>query len=97
MLQIYAPLAGLLCVVFWLGVLSERVASQSRKIQNLETEVDKLKGEDGHGSERIVRLEVKVENVETQGQSILRSLEGIQRQLANMIQRGMPREFGVET
>lgn len=93
MLQLYAPLAGLLCVVFWLGVLSERVSTLKARVASAEGEIKKIQGDDGAGIGRIIRLEITVENLAVQVQSIVRSMEGVQRQFANMIQRGPPMEF----
>lgn len=92
-LQLYTPLAGLLVVVFWLGVLSERVGQLRARLAKAEGDIATLRGDDGQGSARIVRLEVQVENLGKQGESILRAMEGVQRQLANLMQKAPPREF----
>ena len=92
-LQLYTPLAGLLVVVFWMGVLSERVGSLRGRLAKAEGDIAALRGEDGQGSSRILRLEITVENQAAQVASILRSLEGISRQLANLMQKSAPREY----
>jgi hypothetical protein len=87
LLQFYAPLAGLLLVVFWLGVLSQRVKSAEEKIQRME----EAEGEGGV-VERMVRLEVHSENILKQQEIQTREMAGVQRQLANML-RAAPRTF----
>lgn len=83
LVQLYAPLAGLLAVVFWLGVLSQ-------KVKALETTVTELQEHDGPGgnSERLVRLEVTMEGVQTTLQSLDRGMQGVQRQLGNLMLKG---------
>jgi hypothetical protein len=87
-LQFYAPFAGLLCVVFWLGVLSQRV-------KNLEAAVKKLENlEESDGDIRkLVTLEVQMGNVLERLASVDRSLSGVQRQLGNLASRPPPQEF----
>lgn len=79
-LQSYAPFAGLLMVVFWLGVLSNRVAT-------LEREEKDRKGREA-GSllerDRITKMETILEGVKTQVEGMVRELSGVQRQLANI-------------
>ncbi len=85
-MQLYAPLAGLLVVVFWLGVLSQRVKSLEEDVKDLKSDG----GKDG-SSERIVRLEVKMDGVGEQLASINRNMAGVQRQLANIATgQGLP-------
>jgi predicted ATP-grasp superfamily ATP-dependent carboligase len=81
LVQLYAPLAGLLGVVFWLGVLSEKVSALKTKLKELENKIEK----DEEEGKEIVRLQVKVDNLETTAKSIQRSVEGIQRQLGNLM------------
>ena len=94
-LQLYTPLAGLLVVVFWLGVLSERVGQLRSRLTKAEADITILQGEDGHGSVRLVRLEVQMENIAAQVESMVRAMEGVQRQFANLMQRPTPREFEI--
>ncbi len=79
-LQSYAPFAGLLMVVFWLGVLSNRVATLERE------ERDRKEREAGSLLERdrITRMETILGGVETQVGGMKRELSGIHRQLANI-------------
>lgn len=93
LVQLYAPLAGLLMVVFWLGVLSQRVKS-------LEGQVASLEEHDGPGGsgERLVRLEVTMESVQSTLLSLDRGMQGVQRQLGNlMIKGGAGFETGAHT
>lgn len=90
LLQFYAPLAGLLGVVFWLGVLSERVKTLSRRVDDLE----KAGEEAGGDVRKLVTLEVQMGNVLTRLDSVDRSLSGVQRQLGNLVVKGPPHEFG---
>ncbi len=79
-LQLYAPLAGLLAVVFWLGVLSNRVST-------LEREERDRKGRDTVSlaeRDRITRMETTLEGVNTQVERMARELGGVHRQLANI-------------
>lgn len=93
LLQLYAPLAGLLCVVFWLGVLSERVGSLKTRLTAAELEIASMKGDDGAGVGRVIRLEVQMENLSKTIESVQRSIDGFQRQFANLMQKGTVHEF----
>lgn len=83
LLQLYAPLAGLLALAFWVGVLSQ-------KVKGLEDDVKDLRdqGSEGGVSERIVRLEVQMEGMQASLEKIERGMEGVQRQLGNLMQKG---------
>lgn len=91
--QFYAPLAGLLAVVFWLGVLSQRVKTAEEKIKRME----EAEGEGGV-IERLVRLEVHSENTLKQLEAQTREMAGVQRQLGNLMRGGAGKiiEFGGE-
>lgn len=84
LLQLYAPLAGLLAVVFWLGVLSQRV----RQLENIAKD-------DRSSSERLVRVETKMEAFKEDLTGINANLTGINRQLANIAQKGLEFRPGV--
>jgi hypothetical protein len=73
LVQLYAPLAGLLIIAFWLGVLSQRV-------KQLESNMP--------DSKMLARLEVKVEAIEADLQGIRRDIHTIQRQLGNLMTGG---------
>lgn len=79
-LQFYAPMAGLLCVVFWLGVLSNRVVTLERE------ERDRKDREKGVADERdrLVRMETLLDAAKDQMDRMTRELAGMQRQLANI-------------
>lgn len=90
LVQLYAPLAGLLILAFWTGSLSE-------KVRNLQGAVKKLEAEDSANreTERIIRLEVQSEGVEKTLASIDRSIQGINRQLATLANLQMGYKVGV--
>ncbi len=77
--QLYAPLAGLVMLAFWTGMLSERV-------KNLQIAVSKLQSDEDHdrGFERLIRLEERVESVDKTLEKFDRTMQGISRQLANL-------------
>lgn len=78
LLQLYAPLAGLLAVVFWLGVLSNRV-------RQLE---DKTKS-DGSMVSDIAVLKSQVGDVREDIAGIHADINGINRILANIASKGL--------
>lgn len=84
-LQLYAPLAALLALAAWVGALSQKVRDQGDDIKEL-----KEAGSEGGVMERLVRLEVNSENTTKSLESVDRSLQGIQRQLGNMMHKGNP-------
>lgn len=80
LVQLYAPLAGLLVVTFWLGVLSSRVMTLEREERDRkEREKD---GQDDHDS--IVRMETHIEALTDGLKAVQRELAGVHRALANM-------------
>lgn len=79
-LQLYAPLAGLLAVVFWLGVLSNRVATLEREERDRKEREKAVFDE----RDRIVRMETLLDAVKDQMDRMARELAGMQRQLANI-------------
>ena len=87
LVQLYAPLAGLLVLAFWVGSLSERV-------KNLRRDLDKVlvreAAETGEGGmlERMIRMEIKLEGAGTQLESLDRHMQGVQRQIANLMKAG---------
>lgn len=94
--QLYAPLAGLLALAFWVGMLSQKVSDQKEDITGLKEDVHSLKEENAEGgaTERLVRLEVTLENAVTEIAKMGRSMEGVQRQLGNLMQKpGSVTEF----
>lgn len=81
LLQFYAPMAGLLGVVFWLGVLSNRVATLEREERDRKDR-EKLATDE---RDRIVRMETKMDAMEAKIDHLGREMAGMQRQLANII------------
>lgn len=81
LVQLYAPLAGLLVLAFWVGALSQKVANLKEDVKDLE------EGADAAGTirDRLTRIEVKFEGVEGDLTSIKRGMEGVQRQLGNLM------------
>lgn len=94
LVQLYAPLAGLLGITFWLGMLTQRV-------RGLEVDAADLKrfNEEGGSGERLVRLEVKMEDATRAIGSLDRSMQGVQRTLANWTRKTTSpiHEFGGDT
>lgn len=81
LLQLYAPLAGLLGLAFWVGVLSERV-------KGLRFDVQELKNENtAGGAPAIIRLKVEMEAVKEALGKLTRGMESVNRQLANLMQK----------
>ena len=79
-IAVYAPFAGLLAVVFWLGVLSNRVAT-------LEREERDRKGRDKTDFEerdRLTRVETILDSLSDKVGRVERQVEGVHRQLANL-------------
>jgi hypothetical protein len=81
LLQLYAPLAGMLALAFWVGVLSERV-------KGLRFDVQELKNDSTvSGSPAVIRLEEHVSSLKTAVDKLTRGMDGVQRQLGNLMQR----------
>lgn len=82
-LQFYAPFAGLLAVVFWLGVLSNRVATLEREERDRKArEKDGLTDRD-----KVTRMETLLDGSIEKIESLGRQLDGVHRQLANIATR----------
>lgn len=81
LVQLYAPLLGLLVLAFWVGSLSQRVVT-------LERDVGELK-RDGEGEvtirDRLTALETKFDIASGDIKSIKRGMDGVQRQLGNLM------------
>lgn len=79
LLQLYAPLAGMLGLAFWVGMLSERV-------RGLKDDVAKLQDQDTVAdAPAVVRMETRMGAMEKEMAKFGRGIEGIQRQLANLM------------
>lgn len=94
LVQFYAPLAGLLAVVFWLGVLSQRVRNLEERINVLRADHD-----DGHSDhDMLIEMRTKMSLVVDRLDIFDRRMQGVQRQLGNlMIKGGAGFEHGIET
>lgn len=93
-LAFYAPFAGLLLVVFWLGILHQRV-------RQLEERVRALQASENAGGmvDRMARLEVHSENTIATMEKIEREMAGLQRQMGNVvvaIRKGDPTPWSAE-
>ena len=80
LLQIYAPLAGLLGVAFWLGVLTQRVKISERR----QDKTDERLGALDDDKFEVGRRDEKLTNVENAVADIKRDIHAIQRTLANL-------------
>lgn len=72
LVQLYAPLAGLLVLAFWVGGLSQRVKTLEK-----ESVGDDLK-------ERVIRVEERQVYANEKLDSLDRGIAGLNRQLANI-------------
>ncbi|HKT55111.1 MAG TPA: hypothetical protein VJP88_11725 [Caulobacteraceae bacterium] len=79
-LQLYAPLAGMLAMAFWVGVLSERIKGLRADLTDLESSTN------AGGLPSIIRLEEQVRNMDSELQKLNRGVEGVQRQIGNLMQ-----------
>ena len=80
LLQLYAPLAGMLMLAFWVGVLSERIKGLRADLTDLESSTS------AGGLPSIIRLEEQVRNMDVELQKLNRGVEGVQRQIGNLMQ-----------
>lgn len=80
LVQLYAPLAGLLVMAFWVGALSNRVATLEREERDRKTRDQAELNE----RDRMVRVETKLESVETKLESVERELGSVHRLIANL-------------
>lgn len=74
LVQLYTPLAGLVAMAFYMGVLTQRV----RALERTQTT-------DREDTERLVRVETKVDGFGIEIGQIKMSIEGIHRALANIV------------
>ena len=79
LVQLYAPLAGMLAMIFWLGMLSERVKTVAAALAELRSENTVAE------APAVIRLESKVEAMSSSVDKLTRGMEGVQRQLGNMM------------
>lgn len=91
LLQLYAPLAGIVALAFWSGVLSQKVAGLRERIAKLEADGDG----DMKTVDRLARLETKMDANTAGVEKLNRGMEGVQRQLGNLMMKpGVVTEFG---
>lgn len=83
-LQLYAPLLGIIALAFWSGVLSQKVSSLRERVAKLEREGDG----DMKTVDRLARLETKMDTNTAGIEKLNRGMEGVQRQLGNLMQKG---------
>lgn len=84
LVQLYAPLAGLLMVVFWLGVLSQRVKDLQDRVAGLRKEQD----DSGDDHDLLVELKTKMTLIADRLDGFERGMQGVQRQLGNLMIKG---------
>ncbi|HZC15346.1 MAG TPA: hypothetical protein VE309_01155 [Caulobacteraceae bacterium] len=85
-LQLYAPLAGLLVLAFLMGAQHQRIAQLGRL-------TEELRAADAGGAgdsliDRLARLETNSDNQSKSLEKIDRQMEGVQRQLTNLTRGG---------
>jgi hypothetical protein len=97
-LQLYAPLAGLLGVVFYLGVLSNRVKTlESQRhddLERAERERQEMKAaalavvaEGATDHDTLILVAADVKTIKEQMAGMASNYTGIQRQLGNLMQK----------
>lgn len=79
-LQLYAPLAGLLATTFWLGVLSSRVSTLEREERDRKDREPIERGD----HDTLVLLSGDMATVKLTLEKMERNYQGIQRTLANI-------------
>lgn len=99
-LQLYAPLAGLLAVVFWLGVLSNRVATLEREARQKRADEKEEASRAGGVGQRLTILETKyvgdIATITKALEKVGREIAGIHRAIANGMRSDRSvREFNV--
>lgn len=90
-LQLYAPLAGLLVLAFLMGVQHQRTAQLERLTGELRAAGGRAVGAGDSVIDRLARLETNSENNTKQLEKIDRQMEGVQRQLTNLMRGGKAR------
>lgn len=79
-ISLYAPLGGVVILAFWSGVLTQRVSDLVRRVLHLEKQ-----GETDTGvAVQIGVLQSELSHVKTSQESQTRSMNEIQRTLANI-------------
>jgi hypothetical protein len=84
LVQLYAPLVGLIGLAFWVGALSQRVRTLERDVADLKSDGD----DELTVRDRLTVLETKFDIASDDLKSIKRVMEGVQRQLGNILTNG---------
>lgn len=79
-ISLYAPLAGLLVVVFWLGVLTQKVTDAVRRIAGLE----KAERDDHGVISDLAVLKSDYHHMKASQEQQARAMEEIKRTLSNI-------------
>jgi hypothetical protein len=90
-LQLYAPLAGLLVLAFLMGAQHQRIAQLARLTDELRAADGRAGGAGDSVIDRLARLETNGENNTRQLEKIDRQMEGVQRQLSHLMRGGKAR------
>lgn len=80
LVQLYAPLAGLLVVVFWLGKLTQRMTAAEERQTEMREEIKVLNDE----RSQVAVMASKLVDMATAMEKMGRELSGMQRSLANI-------------
>jgi hypothetical protein len=87
-LQLYTPLAGLVVLAFLMGTQHQRIAQLEVVAKELRAADGKADGEGNGIIDRLARLETNSDNQGKQLDKIEREMQGVQRQLANLMRGG---------
>lgn len=79
-LQFYAPIVGIIALAYWSGVLAARVKHLEKDVFN-----DASRQERAGDHDRLVIVEATVTNIHDDVVGIKRSIDGMQRQLGNLM------------
>jgi hypothetical protein len=80
LVQLYAPLVGLLGLAFWSGILTQRLSDTLRRVMKLEAASDG----DITVAVDLGRIDQRLQNLETNYGHVSRDIGTIQRTLANL-------------
>lgn len=80
LVQLYAPLVGMLGLAFWSGILTQRLADLLRRVLKLEVASDG----DVTVAVDLGRIDQRLQNLETNYGHVGRDISTIQRTLANL-------------
>lgn len=89
--QLYAPLAGLLGLAFWTGMLTQTVRDLRKDVDDLQRA-----GSQSSDGKKLAVLESQMTTVLDSITSMKRSMDGVQRQLGNLMVKPAVHDFGGE-